>query len=271
MPVPDQFKPDPRDYSLLIETVREAGALALTMFRQTVRRWIKPDGSPVTEVDMAVDKLLRTRLRAARPDYGWLSEETPDSSARLAANALWIADPIDGTRAFVNGTDEWCVAVALVVAGKPVLGVVYRPVIEEFYKAGLGMGAWLNEKPLVLPDKQGLDGAKVAGSASVLRKLATHGPIEQHARTSVPLALRLCHVASQTYNAAVSPGNKNDWDLAAGDVIVHEAGGKVTGIDGQPYVYNRRDTWQKGLVAGSVSLHRKIISVMGTGHGNETG
>jgi myo-inositol-1(or 4)-monophosphatase len=209
-------------------------------------------------------------LQSARPAYGWLSEETPDNPERLSAEALWITDPIDGTRSFLNGTDEWCVAVALAIHGRPVFGAVHRPVTEQFYEASLGGGARLNGRSLRLVGRTELDGAKIAGSSGALKKLATHGAIEHHAKTSVPLALRLCFVASGNYDAALSTGNKNDWDLAAGDLIVHEAGGKVTGLDGRRYAFNRRNTWQQGLVAGSAPLHEKIIAVMGTRHDEES-
>lgn len=264
MPGPESNEPDPCDFRLLTDAVREAGALAMTMFQQRLRSWTKSDGSPVTEADLAVDRLLRTRLRPARPSYGWLSEETPDNPERLSAKALWIADPIDGTRSFMSGSDEWCVAVALAIAGRPVFGVVYQPVTGRFFEAGAGRGSRLNGRALRMGGQAQLDGARIAGSKGALKQLALHGQIEPHTRTDVPLALRLCYVASGAFDAALSTGNKSDWDLAAGDVIVHEAGGKVTDLEGRPFVFNGRNSWQKGLVAGNPALHGKMISVVGT-------
>ena len=120
------------------------GELGKSLTRQNVKRWSKPDGSEVTEADLAIDALLKDRLQAARPSYGWLSEETPDGAARLAHDRIWIVDPIDGTRAFINSRDEWCVAAALIERGRPVVAAVYRPMVEEFYTAIAGRGAFLN-------------------------------------------------------------------------------------------------------------------------------
>jgi myo-inositol-1(or 4)-monophosphatase len=268
---PDAHSADKRDLNLLLDTVREAGALALTMFRQKVRNWIKPDGSPVTEADVAVDKLLRARLRAARPAYGWLSEETPDDPARLKSRDLWIADPIDGTRTFLEGGAEWCVAAALIREGRPVLAAVYAPVKEEFFEASLGEGARLGGSLFRIIERSSLDGASVAGSSSALKKLSGSAPIRSLAKPRTPLVLRLCYVASGVYDAAVSTGMKSDWDLAAGDLIVHEAGGIVTGSDGLPFTFNNSLPAQRGMVAAGRNLHQKIISVVGTDHGKNRG
>ncbi len=263
MPEPETLPVDRRDVRLLVEAVREAGALALTLFRQRVRNWTKPDGTPVTEADLAVDALLRTRLQTQRPSYGWLSEESPESPDRRNARTIWIADPIDGTRSFVNGSDEWCIAVALVHDRRPVCGVVYRPVTEQLYEASLGAGAVLNGKSIAAGLHPALDCAMVVGSRGALRSLARHGCVEPQIGTDIPLALRLCLVAQGAYDAAVSTGNKNDWDLAAGDLILHEAGGTVTGLDGKLYAYNGQKTWQRGMVAANLALHRMIVSAMG--------
>jgi myo-inositol-1(or 4)-monophosphatase len=264
LPVPDIHTAHDEDMRLLSETVREAGALALTMFRQRIRNWSKTDGSPVTEADIAVDAFLKSRLLASRPAYGWLSEETPDTSDRLKTRAIWIADPIDGTRSFLERLDDWCVAVALAVEGRPVCGAVYCPVKEEFYEATQGRGARVNGRKIELPDRATLEGAHVAGSSGALKSLARQAAIAAHPRTTVPLALRLCCVARGSFDATVSTGHKSDWDLAAGDLIVHEAGGKVTGTDGRTFLYNGPDPWQKGMVAASPSLHATIISTLGT-------
>lgn len=256
---------DPKDFRLLLDTVREAGSLAMTLFRQRVRNWRKTDGTPVTEADIAVDRLLRNKLTGARPTYGWLSEETPDDLTRLNSEKFWVADPIDGTRAFVNGTDEWCIAVALVSKGQPFMAAVYRPVPEEFYEAALGQGSRLNGTLLKTPERRGIEGSRVVGSRGALKKLGSG--IEAHANTDVPIALRLCLVASGVYDAAVSTGTKHDWDVAAGDLILNEAGGLVTDLDGRPYRFNRAETWQRGMVASSKALHDKILRVVGESDG----
>lgn len=246
------------DAELLENAVREAGTLARSLF-QKVKGWTKSDGSPVTEADLAVDKILKERLHMARPDYGWLSEETPDNDARLELSHVWIVDPIDGTRAFQNGGDEWCVAAALLTDGRPALAAIYRPMTQDFYAAEQGRGASLNGKKLHVGKASALAGARILGNASALKHLQAKAPIEAVASGSTPLAMRLARVAEGNLDAALSNGPKHDWDLAAGDLLVHEAGGTVTGIDGKRFTYNRRETRQANYVASSLPLHATLL------------
>lgn len=246
------------DAELLEDAVREAGALARSLFGQ-VKHWTKSDGSPVTEADLAVDKLLKERLHDARPDYGWLSEETPDTPDRLGCAKVWIADPIDGTRAFTHGADEWCVAAALLTDGRPTLAAIYRPMTGDFYKAEAGKGASLNGRPLHIVEGGGLTGARVLGNASALKQLQAQAPVEAVPSGNIPLALRLALVAQGKLDAALSTTPKHDWDLAAGDLLVHEAGGIVTGLSGKVFTYNRTVTRQENYVASSARLQAKLL------------
>lgn len=248
------------DAQLLFDAVREAGHLAMTLLRQNVRRWSKSDGSQVTEADLRIDALLAGRLQAARPAYGWLSEETPDSAARLAQRRLWIIDPIDGTRDFIHGGSDWCIAAALVEDGRPTVAAVYRPAREEFFAAVAGGGARLNAAPLAVSDCGELAGARIAGNRKSLEALQAHGISSDSG--SLPLQLRLASVAAGRIDGALSIGNRNDWDLAAGDLIVHEAGGKVSDTSGAVYVYNRPQPWQQGLVAAGARRHASLIDAL---------
>lgn len=246
------------DAELLHKAVREAGLLARSLF-QKVKAWTKSDGSPVTEADLAVDKLLKARLHDARPDYGWLSEETPDSADRLSKSKVWIVDPIDGTRAFANGGDEWCVAAALLIDGRPELAAIYRPMAEEFYEARHGKGAHLNGALLHVGKPSGLTRARVLGNASAIRQLEAKAPVKAIASGNTPLAMRLARVASGELDAALSTTPKHDWDLAVGDLLVHEAGGIVTGLNGKVFTYNRAETRQANYVATSQALHATLL------------
>lgn len=129
-----------RDAALLTKTVHEAGRLALSLFRTELKNWIKGASSPVSEADIAVNDLLEERLRAATPDYGWLSEESADDETRLGKRLTWIVDPIDGTRAYLAGREDWCVSVALVEKASPLLAAVYAPASDEFFFAARGGG-----------------------------------------------------------------------------------------------------------------------------------
>src|ERR1700729_3260360 len=132
-----------RDVALLRDTVQEAGGLGLSLFRTELKNWTKGASSPVSEADIAVNDLLERRLRSATPDYGWLSEESVDDDQRLGKHLTWIVDPIDGTRAYLAGREDWCVSVALVEGAAPVLAAVFAPVTDEFFFAARGDGATL--------------------------------------------------------------------------------------------------------------------------------
>ena len=251
-----------KDAELLFDAVREAGSLAMTLFRQQVRNWSKADGSPVTEADLKVDALLAGKLCGCRPSYGWLSEESPGQGGG-ECEKQWIVDPIDGTRGFMQGSDEWCIAAALIERGRPVAAAVYRPVCEEFYAAIAGEGATLNGAAIKVCDAATLDGAQVIGNRKSLERLR-HQPIVAATKTSIPLQLRLAFVASGRFDATISIGAKNDWDLAAGDLIVHEAGGLAGTLEGAPFRYNRRDTWQAGMIAAGARRHGALVQALRT-------
>jgi myo-inositol-1(or 4)-monophosphatase len=236
--------------------------LALTLFRQGIRNWRKGDGSVVSEADIKVDALLKGTLQAARPSYGWLSEETADSSARLACERIWIVDPIDGTRSFVKGGSEWCVAAAVVERGRPIVSAIYKPVTEEFYTAVRGEGAALNGSKIRVRDGASLEGARVIGNKTSLAKLVAHGITPQIA-ADIPLLLRLAYVACGAADGTLGLGNYCDWDLAAGDLLVHEAGGRVSTTDGRGMEFNRRQAWQGGLVACGQRRHAAMIAALG--------
>src|ERR1700710_1518468 len=133
-----------RDSALLADTVREAGALALSLFRTELKNWTKGASSPVSEADIAVNDLLEKSVRCGRPDYGWLSEESADDESRLGKRLVWIVDPIDGTPGYLAGREDWCVSVALVEDTSPLLAAVCVPVSDEFFFAARGQGASCN-------------------------------------------------------------------------------------------------------------------------------
>ena len=157
------------DLGLLKQAALEGGQLALTYFRKNPTRWSKAGGSPVTEADMAVDILLRTSLLAARPRYGWLSEETADDPVRLQRESVFVVDPIDGTRGFIDGDDRWCVSLAVVRDGRPQVAVLYAPARDEVYTAMRGEGAWLRQGALSVSAKVGLSGATTTGPRGWLK------------------------------------------------------------------------------------------------------
>jgi myo-inositol-1(or 4)-monophosphatase len=249
-----------RDSALLIETVRDAGALALSMFRTELRNWTKGASSPVSEADIAVNDLIESRLRSATPDYGWLSEESDDDPSRLGKRLTWIVDPIDGTRAYLAGRDDWCVSVALVEDASPLLAAVFAPVTDEFFFAARGQGASCNNVPVCATFGDTLDFSRIAGPKPLVERLdRSRNDVVLHPRIG-SLALRLCRVADARIDAAFAGGQSRDWDLAAADLIVHEANGRMTSIEGDAILYNRAEVTHGVLVAAGRDRHARIIA-----------
>jgi myo-inositol-1(or 4)-monophosphatase len=248
-----------RDAQLLTAVVREAGALAKSLFGTELKNWIKGKSSPVSEADIAVNDLLEARLRAATPDYGWLSEESADDETRLGKKLTWIVDPIDGTRAYLAGRDDWCVSVALVEDASPVLAAVFAPASDEFFFAARGQGAARNQKKLHATSGDHLDFSRMAGPKPLVQRLsALPEEIELHPRIG-SLALRLCRVADGSLDAAFAGGQSRDWDLAAANLIVQEADGRMTALSGDAISYNRRDVVHGVLVAAGRDRHARIV------------
>lgn len=230
---------DPALVGRLTSAVRDAGALASTSLKAGLKHWTKGKDSPVSEADLAVDALLKERL--ATPGIAWLSEETEDDPARLDARLVWVVDPIDGTRAFIAGFPDWTISAALVEDGRPVMGAVFAPVGDEFFFATVGGGATCNGVAIQPNDGGTLAGARIAGPRKAIERLQSDEP----ALVAVPrvhsLALRFARVAQGTLDAAFATGDSHDWDLAAADLIIHEAGGNLTTLAGEPVIYNRRN------------------------------
>jgi myo-inositol-1(or 4)-monophosphatase len=248
-----------RDSALLIATVREAGALAHSLFRTDLKNWTKGASSPVSDADIATNDLLEKRLRSATPDYGWLSEESADDPSRLGKHRVWIVDPIDGTRGYLAGKEDWCVSVALVENESPLLAAVFAPASDEFFFAARGQGATCNGVALHATSGTGLDFSRVAGPKPLVERLRkTADEITLHPRIG-SLALRLCRVADGRLDAAFAGGQSRDWDLAAADLIVHEADGNMTALAGDAILYNRPEVTHGVLVAAGRARHAEII------------
>lgn len=244
----------------LAEAVRAAGAIALKTFRAPIKSWTKGHDSPVSEADIAVDNYLREALRS--PDTGWLSEETQDDRARLSHRRVHVVDPIDGTRAYLAGFPDWTISAALVDEGRPVAAALYAPVSEELFVATAGRGATLNGMPIVATAKDAIEGARLAGPK---RYLDTVGRIVPQI-TTVPkihsLALRLTRVAQGVVDVAFASANSRDWDLAAADLLVHEAGGALTDAAGEPVVYNLHDPVHGMLIAAGRARHGRMLDLV---------
>lgn len=243
-----------------------AGEIALSMFRADVEIWTKSNDSPVTAADLAVDAYLREQLQALAPDYGWLSEESADSPDRLSRRRVWVVDPIDGTRGFMAGGSDWSISAALVEDGRPIAGALFAPVTQELFLASLGGGATRNGAPIHTSRRTSLEGASVAGPASALEAMERHARIQRMPRAR-SLALRLARVATGELDLTLAGGAANDWDIAAADLIVHEACGAVTSYDGAVPRYNAANPRHRALVCAGLTLHGPVLSLLKGGPG----
>lgn len=242
-----------------------AGRVATSFAGKTAQRWDKPDGAgPVTEADLAVDHLLSTTLLQARPDYGWLSEETDDSDARLSKERVFIVDPIDGTRSFVEGSSAWAHSLAVAEHGQVTAAVVYLPLRNKLYAAALGQGATLNGEPLQTSGECDVSDMTVLAARPAL--LAEHwqsGTAPTFQRSYRPsLAYRLALVGEGRFDAMITLRPTWEWDIAAGTLIVAEAGGTASERTGAPLRFNNPDPRLDGIVAGSACGHGALSGAL---------
>ena len=245
------------DLELLENTVRAAGKIALKFFTGDYRRWSKAGGSPVTEADLAVDAFLKEELRRGRPDYGWLSEESLDDPARLEARRVFIVDPIDGTVAFMKGRPHFTICAAVVENGRSLSGVVFNPARDECFTAEESKGAHLNGNPIHAGGRNAIEGCKLLGN----RALFTDWPPMQIENFS-SIAYRVALVAAGQFDAMVSLTSKRDWDLAAADVIIREAGGRLVDLDGREPIYNGPDAIQGATIAAGPGLIAPLLTAL---------
>lgn len=249
------------DLALIRDVAQAAGAQAQAMRNAGLTTEMKADRTPVSNADLAIDALLKARLGQARPDYGWLSEETADDAKRLTCKRVFVVDPIDGTRAFIRGKPWWAVCVAVVEAGQPITGVVHAPDRAEMFEAAAGHGARLNGVTIRANDRPSLEGcAMLADSATFTHSKSREPWPPMRVETRNSIAYRLCSVACGEFDAALALSPKSEWDLAASALIAAEAGCVVTDDRGRSLAYNQVITTSPGLVCAGATLHELILA-----------
>lgn len=245
------------DLDLMLDAAQAAGKLALQYWKRPLKWERKADGSVVTEADLAVNALLEERLRTPRPHYGWLSEESADTPARLARERVWLLDPIDGTHAFFKGSEEWTVALSLIERGRPVAAVVYNAVHGEVFSALRGQGARLNGKRIRTTSATLIEGARLMAADGVLRKPIWREPWPPVEVVRVAsLAYRLAFVACGRADAAFALTPRSEWDVAAGALLVEEAGGSATTHLGEALTFNQPVPVAPGFLTAGKNLHK---------------
>lgn len=252
------------DLSLLIGAAHAAGEVAKIFANKGARQWEKSDGSgPVTEADIAVNETLQTILCSARPDYGWLSEESDDDQNRLNCEHVFIIDPIDGTRSFIEGSGTWAHSIAVVDAGVVTAGVVFLPVRDKLYAAAVGQGATLNNAPIRTSSCKELDGASLLAAKPTYNPANWRGAVPSVERAFRPsLAYRLALVAEGRFDAMLTLRPTWEWDVAAGELIVREAGGVSSDRSAEPLRFNNANPRLNGIVATNAGLHAKMTGAL---------
>ncbi|PAX07291.1 3'(2'),5'-bisphosphate nucleotidase CysQ [Sphingomonas lenta] len=240
--------------SAVAQVAAEAGQMALARWRTDFRRWEKEPGSPVCEVDLDVDRMLRARLLALIPDAGWLSEETADDPERLARTQVWVVDPIDGTRDYIRGRPGWSVSVALVERGRVTLAALDAPARRELWTARAGRGATRNGVKLSASTRAELPGARVPTDAL---------PKADRDLTPVfkpnSIALRMAMVAADEADMVATIRWGNEWDIAAAALIAEEAGAAVSDACGKPLLFNKPDPQAFGMLVAAPGIHAAAL------------
>jgi myo-inositol-1(or 4)-monophosphatase len=246
----------------LIEAARESGRIATQFTGPTAEVWDKPDGAgPVTEADLAVNRMLENDLRAACPDYGWLSEESVDDASRLNAERVFIIDPIDGTRSFIEGARTWAHALAVAQQGQVIAAVVYLPMLDKMYTAEIGGGAHLNGEPICASDTSDLAAAEILAARPTMNPANWPGGMPDVAHSHRPsLAYRLSLVAEGRFDAMLTLRPSWEWDIAAGDLLLREAGAISSTRTGTPLQFNNPVPQQNGVVAGNTAIHAELLA-----------
>ncbi|MDJ0642162.1 MAG: 3'(2'),5'-bisphosphate nucleotidase CysQ [Erythrobacter sp.] len=246
------------DRDRLLEITREAGRIAHSRWPgagHELSSWEKTPGNPVSEADLEVDAFLRRELGALLPSAGWLSEETADDPSRLGNDLIWLVDPVDGTRDFVRGRNGWAVSVALISAGRPLIGILSAPARDEEWCAVAGQGATLNEESIMASARENFSGARI--------------PIDQLPSVDSDLvmvekpnsiALRIAMVAADRADLVATLRWGFEWDVAAATLIAREAGAQVSDVFGKPLGYNKRDPRDFGVLACSPAIHGEAVA-----------
>lgn len=251
------------DVELVAKAARAAGDIGLEYFKKDPDVWTKGNDSPVSEADIAIDEYLKETLLVARPNYGWLSEETEDNEDRLSKDRVFIVDPIDGTRGFIQGTENWMVSIAIVEQGMPTVGVLYGPVMDKLYIATRGGGATCNGDMISPANGCDLSQGEFAIPARTAEAIQQSLQAKMNrARHIHSLAYRIALVADGGLAGTIARPSAQDWDVAAADLILREAGGSFTDLDGALPLYNRASTKHDWLLASGQAVKTPLKNAL---------
>ncbi|HTL60008.1 MAG TPA: 3'(2'),5'-bisphosphate nucleotidase CysQ [Nitrospira sp.] len=247
-----------RELAHLTSTIRKAGDRARELAKVGFDVQTKKDRSPVTTADLEVNRILREMKDTHFPDDGWLSEESPDDAARLDKARVWIVDPIDGTKAYVNKLPEYCISVGLIEAGMPVLGAIFNPSTDELFTAVLGDGLRLNGRPLAPAPLLGERSEIMVSPWEYRRGRWADLDGRVQCRPMLSIAHGLALVAAGRVQATLTIEPENEWDLAAGVLLVQESGGTIADAEGRPFTFNQATPRFRGVLAVAATAGQEL-------------
>jgi len=248
-----------RELAALVESIRNAGAKVHEMVRAGFDVQTKPDRSPVTTVDHEVNRILHEMQRREFPQDGWLSEESPDDPTRLTHTRVWVVDPIDGTKALVNRMPEFCISAALVERGVPVIAAILNPSTDELFTAVRGDGLFLNGTRITLSPTHDLTHPVIMVNAWEMRTNRWAALAETvQCRPMYSIANALALVASGRVQAVLTIEPENEWDLAAGVLLVEESGGTISDAAGKPFAFNQPTPTSHGVIAVAATADKHL-------------
>lgn len=246
-----------------IEAVKAAGAAIMSYYQSSYDVSEKAPDHPLTEADLEADKILSERLRPLDPEAAWLSEESEDGLERLMTRMVWIVDPLDGTKEFIDGNPQFTVSVALAELGQPRLAVVYNPVTEELFYAERGQGVFYNDEPVAVTETKNLADAVIVASRTEVQE-GDFEPFDDLVDVEPvgSTAYRMARVAAGLADAFWTRRERQEWDICAGVLLVVEAGGKCMDIDNKAITFNHHKTDVNGIIASNGHLHDQIVAAL---------
>ena len=238
----------------------EAGKISIKL-KKNLKISYKSENQPVTNADLEINTFLKNFLKKINPNYGWLSEESIDDKSRLKFENFWCLDPIDGTRSYIYNKPEYTISLALIHKRFPILGFIYNPSTEEFFFSKKNYGSFCNEKRINVKENNKLNECRIAVSSSEKKKLESVNFFKNKNITKMgSIAYKIALVAKGEFDMALSFTKKNDWDLAAADLLVTEAGGEIKSITGKKINYNTNELIIDSVVAGNLKMTSQLIN-----------
>ena len=249
------------EHMIIKDTILRAGDIALKWFRNDPENWEKEDGSLISKVDIEINNLLMKILKKNNPSFGWLSEETEDDKSRLTNEVTYVVDPLDGTKAFLEGKKEFSISIALVKNGEPISGIVYSPSTKEIFESEKGKGSWKNNKQIKISKYKELSGCRMVAFKPMFSHPSWKKPWpDMLIENKNSVAYRMALVASGEFDAMMALNSKNDWDIAAGDLLIREAGGIVSQHNNTKMKYNDLSTKKPSVIGSNLKIYNEIIN-----------